>query len=77
MEEQKKEYLFMPEPAYEVIRWCFVLTPLVTLLITGIVSSFGQLEISGVIGNIGMAFEAFFTSLHMVAKKVTDIKNEE
>lgn len=71
----KKEYLFMPEPLYEAVRWAFVLTPYLTLLVSGILTTLSLQDVALVVAGIGAAFETFFTSLHMVSKKMTDKKN--
>lgn len=72
----KKEYLFMPEWMYEAVRWGFVLTPYLTALIAGTMSSLSLQDAVVPIAGIGAALETFFTSLHMVSKKITDKKNK-
>lgn len=72
----KKEYLFMPGKLYEAIRWAFVLTPYITGLIVGIMGYTGLDGAIAPVAGIGAVLETFFTSLHMVSKKVTDKKNK-
>lgn len=71
----KKEYLFMPNGLYEAIRWAFVLTPYITALIVAVLGYVGLQDAVVPVAGIGAALETFFTSLHMVSKKVTDKKN--
>lgn len=65
----------MPEPLYEGVRWAFVLIPYITTLIVAILGSVGLTSVVAPVAGIGAALETFFTSLHMVAKKVTDKKS--
>lgn len=72
----KKEYLFMPSGLYEAVRWAFVLTPYITALIVAVMGYTGLDGAIAPVAGIGAALETFFTSLHMVSKKVTDKKNK-
>lgn len=72
----KKEYLFMPESLYEAVRWGFVLTPYITLLLSTIITTLGAGDVALIVAGIGAAVETFFTSLHMVSKKITDKRSK-
>lgn len=72
----KKEYLFMPKWLYETIRWLFVVTPYVGAAAVAIMTAVGLTNAVPAVAGVFAALETFFTSLHMVSKKVTDKRNK-